>query len=518
LKPIDDGCAIKFVPVFDGNEHKRVLVRQAIPDTDGIYQPTIHYDCGHNQLQAIRNRVIGVVNKPTPQGLAMVRGAARVIAATLPISAPDDIYALANRHGGLKGSRYRAAADELCVGGLHPGDSTVKMFVKAERFDGHTKVNPDPRAIQFRGPKYCVEIAQYLRPVEEHLYQFDHASAGVPRSRNVAKGLNSVDRAELLVEKARHFRCPVFVTCDASRFDMHVSEALLKIEHSVYLAGMPVERFRELLAMQLKNRCYSSIGIKYVVRGRRMSGDMNTAIGNVVLMLAMMMAFCKLLGLKRWDCLDDGDDIVVILEEGDVCRFQKEIIPVFAGFGMEMKVDAAVRSIHEVEFCQSRIVEFSAGRYKFVRDYRAVMSKATSGVRNWLNPAYRSRTIHAIGTCELVLGLGVPVLQSYALALLRNSRGASDLLHHAPDGLRARTLRDVKLLGLRNLGDLKPQPIQQCARESFAQAFGLDEMEQIRMEKALDSWIFTMDVTQHGPEWDVASWTCAQSHNELYRL
>lgn len=519
LQPLDEGCSIRSIPVPDGDEHKRLLVRVAIPETDGIFQPTIHYDCIHNQIQSIHNRVCGVVERPTPEGLRVVRLAASAIAATLPETQPDDVYDLARRHGGMKGARYRRAADELTTFGLFPGDSTVKMFVKAERFNPLAKINPDPRAIQFRGAKYCVALAQYLRPIEEHLYQFDKASAGVPRTRNVAKGLNSVARAELLVAKGSAFRSPVYITLDASRFDKHVSEALLKVEHSVYRASNPSEEFAELLRLQLRNRCFSTLGVAYRVRGRRMSGDMNTAIGNVVIMLCMMIAFCDLiLGLFRWDCLDDGDDIVVILEEEDVARFRAEVTGAFRTFGMEMKMDEPCRSIHEVEFCQSKVIEYQPFRFKFVRDYRSVLSKATSGVRNWGNVGYRVKVIHAIGTCELILGLGVPVLQAYAQALLRNSSGDRDILRHAPDGLKARALRDARLLGIKDVRHLRPAAIHPVARTTFAEAFGCSESLQLELESFFASWTFDVrSLSLHGLEWEVESWTSAQSTCELYR-
>jgi hypothetical protein len=74
--------------------------------------------------------------------------------------------------------------------GVNKRDAYVNCFVKPERFDGHAKKDPDPRAIQFRGSKYCVELASYLQPGEHQLYKTRFASKGVPPTRNIAKGLN----------------------------------------------------------------------------------------------------------------------------------------------------------------------------------------------------------------------------------------------------------------------------------------------------------------------------------------
>lgn len=519
LEPIDEGCSIRLPAAPHGDDHKRRLVRVATLDAAGVFQPTIHYDCIHNQIQAVRNRIIGVVVKPTHEGMALVRLAASDLCRSLHHTGEDDLYALANRHSGRKADRYRRAADQLSTFGLNRNDSCVKMFVKSERFDPTTKVNPDPRPIQFRAAKYCVALAQFLRPIEEQIYTTTCASDGVPPSRNVAKGLNSVARAELLVAKASHFNDPVFIPLDASRYDKHVSTQLLKVEHSIYLHCNGNLEFRNLLKEQLINRCFTNLGLSYVAVARRMSGDMNTASGNVILMLVLVIAVCRfILRLPRWDCLDDGDDVIAIVERCDVTAFVTNVVDAFASFGMKLKVEEPVSSIHEVEFCQARIVEYSPSRFKFVRDFRTVMSKATCGVRNWQDPAYRSRVIHAIGTCEMILGLGVPILQNYAQALLRNSKPGRDYLKYAPDGLRLRAQRDAKLLGIRDPRSLHPTPIQQCARASFAVAFGVTEHDQLRLERRLDEWTFDTSSLQYfGAEWDVASWTGTMSRGEVSR-
>lgn len=518
LQPIDDGCAITRIPIPHDDEHKRLLVRVAIP-AEG-YQPTVHYDCTHNQVQGIRNRVIGVVPKPTSEGLRLMRKGAHGITRFLLPTSPDDIFALSKRHGGAKGARYAAAADDYLSFGLDKSDSNIKMFIKPERFDPTSKENPDPRAIQFRGAKYCVALAQYLRPIEEQIYQFDAASDGVPRSRNVAKGLNCVARAALLYEKSKNFSNPYYITMDASRFDKHVSVAHLRMEHGVYLSSNPDKGFASLLAKQLINKCYTGSGVCYTTTGRRMSGDMNTAIGNIVIMISMIIAYCRHhLRLLKWDCIDDGDDFIIIIEKEDVSRFCADVSRIFLTFGMEMKVDPPVSGLHEVEFCQSKVIEFSPGGFKFIRDYRKVISHSTSGVRNWTNRTFRDKTINAVGICELVMNLGVPVLQEYALALIRNTSGSKDPMKYATSGMQAKITRELANLGIRDASRIKPKPVQQCARESFEIAYGLSVYEQILLENKFRSWTFSLEAPQlYGVEWDASDWTGSMSTSEVYRL
>lgn len=517
MKPLDEGCSIGDIPIPDVDEHKRRMVRVAIPITDGMYQCAVHHDCIHNQLQAIHNRVCGKVPHPTEEGVNQMRRAAARWALTVPITSEESIFALGERNSGQKGARYIAAAHAVCQTGVSVRDSYVKMFVKAERFSPNAKRNPDPRAVQFRGAKYCVNLSMYLRPVEEHLYQTTIASKGVYPTRNVAKGLNSVQRAELLIQKMSQFEDPAVFEMDASRFDQHVTVEHLKVEHSIYLASNSNPEFKSLLEMQLYNKCFTTKGLRYKTAGRRMSGDMNTAIGNVVLMLVMIIAAMDVLEVSQWDCLDDGDDIVVIVDRGVVDKFRREIVGVFLQYGMEMKVELPKLSIHRVVFCRSQVVEFSAGKCKFVRDYRDVLSKALCGVRNWENPSYRERTLNAIGVCELILGLGVPVLQAFSLAILRNTRGKD--LSYAPAGLLYRTKRDMKLLGIKDLKDVRVKPIELCARESFESAFGLEIHRQIAIEHWFDQWTFRIDgLAEAVEECDVPSWVWVHTSSELYHV
>jgi hypothetical protein len=79
-----------------------------------------------------------------------------------------------------------------------------------------------------------------------------------------------------------------------------VSNAHLEMERSIYLTANSDPEFKRLLLMQRKNKGFSSLGLVYMVAARRMSGDMNTAIGNVVIMLAMMIGFCRHMLSIKW--------------------------------------------------------------------------------------------------------------------------------------------------------------------------------------------------------------------------
>lgn len=517
IEHLDEGCEIVRMHDPHVDRHDKLLVRVAAPQIPGVFQPAFHHDCAHNQLRAVVGRVLGVVPKPSLAGIARLKESALKLARAMPIIAAQDIHLMPTKYSGGKRVRYEIAVDKYLRYGLSPGDSHCTMFVKSERFDVSAKVNPDPRAIQFRGSKYCVALAQYLQPIEHYVYETDRFSKGVVRTRNIAKGLNSVQRAELLRHKMAQFRDPLVLSLDASRFDKHVSTTLLSVEHSIYTAANPDPLFKQLLRKQLVNTVHAANGLKYVARGRRMSGDMNTALGNCLDMLIMLDAYMDHLAMSRWDCLDDGDDCLLIIEAEALPLVQSTVQPHFLEYGMVLKVENVARSLHKVVFCKSSIVEVAEARVKFVRDYRAVISKSLTGIRHWQDPNYRVKVLRAIGVCELVLNLGVPVLQAFALAVLRNV-GRSNDTRLASDGLKARVSRELKGLGVA-LSDVRPREVTLAARVSFHEAFDCEIADQLYYENFFHGWQFDVSSLHHfGQETDIHSWLSYHSTAEVYPL
>jgi hypothetical protein len=129
---------------------------------------------------------------------------------------------------------------------------------------------------------------------------------------------------------------------------------------------------------------------------------------------------------------------------------------------------------------------------------------------------------------EMVLNLGVPVMQSYAMALMRNASGGPSLTHllrqrgaarrrgvradhidlTAADPMYFRVNRELRAMNLKQLERLNPQPITDTARMSFARAFGITAEEQLEMEQFLDSWTFPITGCQDlQADYDVTSWS-----------
>lgn len=279
-----------------GCESHRRLVR-IVPPIYGLWHCFTHTSCICNDTIACVNRVIGEVPAATARGVRMLRKALREVwrdRVLTPLSLEGSLASFK----GAKRRIYQRAYDSLRVEPLSRKDARIKAFVKAEKFNPKEKVNPDPRMIQARDPRYNLHLARFLRPLEHVVYGV-RSPSGLPM---IVKCMNPKQRAALILEKWRLFDNPVCVSLDCSRWDKHVGPDVLKVEHDFYRSWFPGDQdLDQLLRWQMVNECRTSNGLRYQVVGGRMSGDMNTALGNCTLMVGMAHAAMKQLRVKQYD-------------------------------------------------------------------------------------------------------------------------------------------------------------------------------------------------------------------------
>lgn len=266
---------------------------------------------------------------------------------------------------------------------------------------------------------------------------------------------------------------------------------LLRLEHLVYLTLSGNHTFARLLDMQTRNRGSTPEGLKYFSMGRRMSGDMNTALGNCVIMLVMIATACNSLVPRRWDCLIDGDDALVFIDAKDYTVLAGHLAADFLRFGMTLKVEAPVYQIHCVEWCQSKPI-FAAcldghHRWKMVRNPRKILRGALfSSKLNVFN--LRASYLVTVGLCELALNHGVPILESFARWLVRAGGSARLSPNYQHSGSFQRVSRELRTLRrtLDSLRDLQCVPISVETRSMFAQQWALPVDVQLFLESYFD--------------------------------
>lgn len=369
---------------------------------------------------------------------------------------------IVNSYSGGKKRIYVRALENLKVNGLRQRDKLVKMFVKPDRYPSGDIVDKDPRAIQYRGPEFNLELSRYIKPFEHAIYS-SVTMGVVSGTRVIAKGLNNVQRAALIMEKASRFNDPIFVLLDHSRFDSTINVEHLKSTHAKYQRAFRSKSLQSLLNVQKHNLCYSSHGIKYRTTGTRMSGDADTGCGNSVVNADVLWGFLKMSKVIKYDFILDGDDSIVFIERADQKLLQMGL---FARMGFDTKIQI-VDDIHQAEFCQCRLVLTDPP--VMVRNPRRVISHAQCCKRVYGHHVY-PKWLAAVGLCEMSMNYGVPILQSFGYQLSKLSK-----IKFFDDEYKWKmTMADVKW---------KPKEVTDQARVSFYLAWGTPPGLQELMEK-----------------------------------
>jgi hypothetical protein len=389
-----------------------------------------------------------------------------------------------------KRERYMEAYHSLKEKPFNKSDAKVKCFIKQEL----TKRKPGkfykPRMIQYRTARFLVYVARWLKPIEHAFYQAKNLFC--KGGKNCAKNMNSSERGRHLAGMVKTLRCPKSLSLDGTSFDAHVNCLLLDVERGFYNscasgAGWSSEdrsKFNSAMKLQKDNRVsgvFEDGKISYVAKGRRMSGDLNTALGNCVLMSLMTEdVFSSLVG-DAWRMLDDGDDCVVVVEsemwnEG----MDERLRLLYRGFGMDMKIEstADARIVENIEFCQSRPV-LVRGEYQMVRDYAKVMNTTRMGVRWHASVEGFKAFAGSVGLGDGIGNVGVPVIQVWAEYLRTVAEG--------------RFTREVVADIWRfnsvdwNSSCCVVEPSDET-RRSFERAFGLSPLDQVLLEETIKSF------------------------------
>lgn len=446
--------------------------------------------------------------KPAPKHfeneLAPIRDLLRPF---LPSTAPMSFASTLATFKGCKKKRYEQAYSDLMFTRTRIEDEAkVTVFVKYEKTDRTSKKDPVPRVISPRSPMFNLRLARYLRKVEERIYD---ALGKLFGHKTVMKGITTTQTAKYIEEKWNMFNDPVAVGLDASRFDQHVSRAALEFEHSIYLLcfkhGKHQRKLAGLLRRQLENHCSGHTpdgSVKYTTDGTRMSGDMNTSLGNCVLMCMMLKAYALHCGVA-FQLANNGDDCVVFLERKDLVKFSTGLDAWFLRLGFNMVVEDPSYALEEIEFCQTRPV-FDGSEWVMCRNPWTAIAKDCVLAKNpqGVSDTYLKSWMGAVGTGGMSLTGGMPVFQSFYGMMQRSGQGARRARKNR-SGSRGRVSKhDVSAMlpwymrnvggGQRQAGDISPE-----CRASFYFAFGVTPDEQVELEKFYDGQVV---VTEYG-EW-----------------
>lgn len=443
--------------------------------------------------------------RPAPGVFSSRLEATRSVLKTfLPSTAPVSYQQFVDSYRGRKKTVYENALKEMRLGNSTlEEDAKVKVFIKFEKTDRTTKADPVPRVISPRNPKYNLRLGRFLKPLEERVFKslgklFGH--------RTVMKGMDVAQVAKVMKEKWDMFSDPVAVGLDASRFDQHVSVDALKWEHSIYRDCFKrkgdKEKLQRYLDLQLNNHCtgYAEDGkLEYTTEGTRMSGDMNTSLGNCVLMCSMIHAYLAHVGVKG-QLANNGDDCVVFMERRDLAKFSEQCFAWFLDMGFNMAIEPAVDEFENIEFCQCKPVT-DGTLWRMCRNPRTAIAKDAVLLHSNVSENFFRLWLDAVGQGGLSIAGGMPIFQSFYQMCVRNGitqyrskvsgQGLRVSLGHSNE-LLPWFMREMDLKG-----NERARPITATCRASFWQAYGVTPDEQI----ALESYYDKLTIGGFGKEW-----------------
>ncbi len=401
----------------------------------------------------------------------------RVVAAVRPLATVLTLRQVRDCYTGAKWRLYNNAYRSLLRTAVNRGDATLRPFTKFEK----QALMKACRIINPRSPRYNLALGKYLKKAEKVFFKAINDAWGSVTDHTVIKGMNVREVASVFRAKWDRFKNPVAVGLDATKFDMHVSVAALRYEHSFYNGVFESPELAELLSWQERNQgtAHCPDGkVKFKMPGTRSSGDLNTSLGNCVIMCSLIWSLCKELSITA-ELANNGDDCVLMMEEEDLSRFKEAVVPWFIRKGFRMAVEEPVRVFEKIEFCQSHPVWDGEG-WTMVRNLFACLEKDPMCLIPIQNDKVWRKWLGAVGACGSALVPGIPILSAFYRAFERSgSRSTDKFKQH----IFKNTSMQERSSGLNQTA----RDVSGPARASFCAAFGVTPDYQIAYEKYYDS-------------------------------
>jgi hypothetical protein len=272
-------------------------------------------------------------------------------------------------------------------------------FIKREALPQKKVDSSGARVISMADKKTNIKIMNFFRKLEEIVYSFKYPNVGlIPGTNKTAKHDNNDVQCDSIRRLASQFAwC---LSADAKAFDSSIVGPLAEAEMAFYRwVGLDDNTVKQLLNTRIVGAI--SHGVL-----QRFSGDMYTAVGNVIIMSSILHKF-ENYGCKYY-C--NGDDTLVFFDKLDMST---QIVKEFAEYGVTIKGDLIGIGrdnnngdpVYTIPYCQMYYQP-----YKYTNDPVRTMSRMTNLVGS--NMYYLARTV--CGKCqgqEYLKGLGYILLQ-----------------------------------------------------------------------------------------------------------
>jgi len=452
-------CRInKFTYCYVGNKHR---------DCGLVYT---HNSCVCNDEMALKHRH----QVATPKVVACTENLLKHFKIFEKLYFKTDLLStqeVVNNYQGRWRRRYEQARVSLNDRPLCAKDFILNWFTKPDK---EVKLEDlgVPRGIQYRNARAALMMGRFTHAVEGEIYKLEDEY----KTKVFGKGVNLHDLAADFKKKVANFHNPVFLELDASKFDAHVSVDMLRVTRNLYMRLCRTPKDRQLVgylwSRTFTNFGYTRNGIKYKTWGTRMSGDMDTGLGNCIVMYLLLCEYMKVVEIDKFSLSVNGDDSVIIIEYGDLEKAKD--ISMFKDYGFKMKFQVSF-ALSEMEYCQCKLVETAYGPV-MARSPKRILDRGGWSVTKFGKSRLKDYLL-SLGCGEMAINYGLPI--GYVLGKLLKQAGYGGKMMPV-DRKRYISYTRQKYWQCDEEAVITPE-----ARLSYFHAFGISPDEQIRIEESL---------------------------------
>jgi len=350
------------------------------------------------------------------------------------------------------------------------------------------------RAINSRSDEFKCAIGPIISAIEHEVYKHPSFIKHVPVN----------ERAEFIYQKLYRPGAK-YAASDYTAFESLFTEEIMSacefVLYKYMLQNCPKIYMKLLNVLKGMTRCFFK---KFMVKVKatRMSGEMNTSLGNGFSNLMFMLFMCDLVGMKNVDGVVEGDDGLFVGEGKWPTKEQ------FEELGLIIKLDLH-DELNAASFCG---LIFDLNDRVNVTDPREVLASF-----GWTSRQYaRSKSnkmkmlLRAKALSLAYQYPGCPVIQSLAEYALRMT-ASFDVRHYAANGIMSMWDREQLLEAISNKHKLKfPEP-KMGTRTLVETKFGITIGEQLELEEYFRN---KNDLKSMKLPWFNAK--CPQSWNDYY--
>lgn len=369
-----------------------------------------------------------------------------------------------SRYPQRRQEQLRDARQRVLDRGMLNQDLLVKCFLKMETSTSLT----DPRNISPRSDEFLSTIGPYISAVEHEL----------SRAPFLVKCMDLKQRDSHMQPLAD---CHTFGETDYSRFDMTISEPMLRlVQDPIILSFFPglaeplyVELSRALHSAR-KTHGVSSSGLAYNVLGTRCSGDAHTSIGNGLVNHFNMFLLYSDVDHVSWH---EGDDGIYGLKKKDSKQADRSLILDSLGFKVKVLITT---NLSEATFC-GRF--FSVGNDNSISSYADPL-RTLAKFHITLSQGDLPSLLLAKALSYRYTDSATPILGTLCHALIHQLRGkasARAAQRHVREGRYL--LLDVSTQQI--MAEREWTPPTEAIRVAFALRTGINPHEQVLLERAV---------------------------------